>query len=265
MIYLFLTLLSVVTVFPLLGVVLYALVSPRAVITGFPLTWPPDFSNFTRAWGIGQFGVELRSTLIVAGSVTVASTVFSIMAGYAFATMSFRGAKVLFYFLLFGLTMPAEAVIVPLYYDLQHFNLVDTYWGVILPDVAVAVAFGTFWMRAFFMSVPKSLFEAARIDAASPLKTLLFVLIPMARPAILTLLLLSFMWTWNDFLLPLVMLPSPNLATAPLGIANFIGRFETDQQGLAAGSIIVAAPVVILYVFLQRHFIRGVVSGASKL
>ena len=193
-----------------------------------------------------------------------AATLFSVLAGYAFGMLRFRGQQVLFYLLLVGLVVPLESTIVPLYYDLRDVNLTDTYWALILPQVGVSVAFGTFWMRAFFRSVPRSLVEAARLDAASSWATLWRVVLPMGRPAVLTLVLLVFMWTWNEFLLALVMVSEESLRTAPLGLAFFQGRNTTDVPLLAAGAVIVAAPVVIAYLFLQRHFIRGMLSGAVK-
>ena len=202
--------------------------------------------------------------MIVTASVVAISTVLSILAGYAFGLMRFRGAQVLFYVFLLGLMVPLEATIVPLYYDLRDLGLTDTYWALILPQAGVSVAFGTFWMRAFFRSVPRSLVEAARLDGASSWSTLWRVVLPLGRPAVLTMIVLVFMWTWNEFLLALVMVSDESLRTAPLGLAFFQGRNTNDEALLAAGAIIVAAPVVIAYLFLQRHFIRGMLSGAVK-
>jgi raffinose/stachyose/melibiose transport system permease protein len=151
-----------------------------------------------------------------------------------------------------------------LYYDFRDAGLTDTYWALILPQAGTSIAFGTFWMRAFFRSVPPSLVEAARIDGASSWFTLWRVLLPLAKPAVLTMVVLLFMWTWNEFLLALVMVTDEGLRTAPLGLSFFVGRNQADLTLLAAGAVIVATPVVVLYVFLQRHFIRGMVSGAVK-
>jgi len=178
--------------------------------------------------------------------------------------MRFRGSTALFYLILLGLMVPMEAIIVPLYYDFREAGLTNTYWSLILPQIGTSVAFGTFWMRAFFRSVPRSLVEAARIDGSSAWSTLWRVLLPTARPAVVTMMVLIFMWTWNEFLLALVMVSDEALRTAPLGLAFFQGRNTTDFALLAAGAVIVATPIVILYVFLQRHFIRGMLSGAIK-
>jgi raffinose/stachyose/melibiose transport system permease protein len=223
-----------------------------------------ESGSFSTAWHDGHFGTYLRSSLIVTAAVVAIATVLSILAGYAFGQMRFRGEQVLFYVLLLGLMVPLEATIVPLYYDLRDLGLTDTYWALILPQAGVSVAFGTFWMRAYFRSVPRSLVEAARIDGSSSWSTLWRVIMPLARPAILTMVVLVFMWTWNEFLLALVMVSDEDLRTAPLGLAFFQGRNTSDEALLAAGSLIVAAPVVIVYLFLQRHFIRGMLSGAVK-
>jgi raffinose/stachyose/melibiose transport system permease protein len=223
-----------------------------------------ESGSFSTAWSEGHFGTYLRSSVLVAGSVVVISSALSILAGYAFGLMRFRGEQVLFYVLLLGLMVPLEATIVPLYYDLRDLGLTDTYWALILPQAGVSVAFGTFWMRAFFRSVPRSLVEAARLDGASSWSTLWRVIFPLARPAVLTMVVLVFMWTWNEFLLALVMVSDEDLRTAPLGLAFFQGRNTSDEALLAAGALIVAAPVVLVYLFLQRHFIRGMLSGAVK-
>jgi raffinose/stachyose/melibiose transport system permease protein len=216
------------------------------------------------AWEEGNFGTYLRSSAIVTGSVVVISTVLSVLAGYAFGLMRFRGAEVLFYLFVLGLTVPLEAIVVPLYYDLRDVGMTDTYWALILPQAALSTAFGTFWMRAFFRSVPRSLIEAARLDGSSSWVTLWRIVLPLGRPAVLTMVVLVFMWTWNEFLLALVMVSDESLRTAPLGLAFFQGRNTSDEGLLTAGALIVAAPVVIVYLFLQRHFIRGMLSGAVK-
>ncbi len=261
--YVMLGVFSLIALVPVVGIVLTAL-QQRGGLTSFGAFDGLHFSNFADAWREGHFGAYLRSSVIVAASVVSASTVLSILGGYAFGMMRFRGEQALFYLFLLGLMVPLEATIVPLYYDLRDLSLTDTYWSLILPQVGLSTAFGVFWMRAFFRTVPRSLVEAARLDGSSSWATLWRVIVPTARPAILTMMVLIFMWTWNEFLLALVMVSQENLRTAPLGLAFFQGQHTTDFTLLAAGAVIVAAPVVVLYVFLQRHFIRGVLSGAVK-
>ena len=254
---------SLVALAPVVGIVLTALQDPDGLATfgSFNGLHP---SNFVDAWEDGNFGPYLRSSVIVTTVVVAVASVLSILAGYAFGMMRFRGSTVLFYVVLLGLMIPTEAIVVPLYYDYRDAGLTDTYWALILPQVGTSVAFGTFWMRAYFRTVPRSLVEAARIDGASSWFTLWRVVLPLARPAVLTMTLLLSMWTWNEFLLALVMVTDEGLRTAPLGLSFFQGRNQTDLTLLAAGAVIVATPIVLLYVFLQRHFIRGMLSGAVK-
>jgi raffinose/stachyose/melibiose transport system permease protein len=244
-----------------LGVFALLALAPIARIVLTALGEPGSFGT---AWGDGNFDLYLRSSLIVTVSVVAIATIVSILAGYAFGLMRFRGAGALFYLFLLGLMVPLEATVVPLYYDLRDVGLTDTYWALILPQAGISAAFGTFWMRAFFRSVPRSLLEAARLDGSSSWVTLWRVVLPLGRPAVLTMVVLVFMWTWNEFLLALVMVSDESLRTAPLGLAFFQGRNTSDEALLAAGSLIVAAPVVVVYLFLQRHFIRGMLSGAVK-
>ncbi|GAA2077541.1 carbohydrate ABC transporter permease [Actinomadura alba] len=245
---------SVFALFPLVAVAAQALHLPDL-----------DLSTFGDAWRQGHFGTYMRNSLAVAVGVVLVATLLSIMSGYALGTMDFRGADALFYLFLAGLMIPSETVVVPLYFDLRSMNLDNTLPGLMLPQIAQSVAFGTFWMRAYFRSVPRSLIEAARMDGASSWATLWRILVPVGRPAILTMVVLTAMWTWNEFLLALVIINSDEgLRTAPLGLSFFQGQHQTDYPLLMAGALIVAAPVVIVYVFLQRHFIAGMLSGALK-
>jgi len=262
--YVILGVFGLIALLPIAGIVFTALQDPDGG-AAFGSFDGIHLGNFKDAWEQGRFGTYLKSSVIVAVSVVVVAGAFSILAGYAFGLMRFRGSTALFYIFLLGLMVPLEAIIVPLYYEMRDtWHLYDTYLGIILPQIATSVAFGTFWMRAFFRSVPRSLVEAARIDGASSWFTLWRVLLPLARPAVLTMTVLLFMWTWNEFLLVLVMVSDEGLRTAPLGLSFFQGRNTSDLTLLAAGSVIVALPVVLVYVFLQRHFIRGMLAGAVK-
>ncbi|MGH2946217.1 MAG: carbohydrate ABC transporter permease [Solirubrobacteraceae bacterium] len=254
---------SLIALVPVAGILLTALQAPGE-LASFGEPNGAHLDNFATAFEDASFGTYLRSSAIVTASVVAISTLLSILAGYAFGLMRFRGSQALFYLFLLGLMVPLEATIVPLYYDLRDLGLTDTYWALILPQAGVSVAFGTFWMRAFFRSVPRSLVEAARLDGSSSWTTLWRVVLPLGRPAVLTMVVLVSMWTWNEFLLALGMVTDEGLRTAPLGLAFFQGRQTSDLALLAAGSVIVATPVVVLYVFLQRHFIRGMLSGAVK-
>ncbi len=181
--YVILAAFAVFALWPILGVVVAALGPDDAAggtVGAGVLGLHPE--NFVTAWNQGRFGSYLRTSLLVSSTVVVVSVVFSLLAGYALGTMRFRGATVLFYVFLVGIMMPSEAVLVPLYYDLRALGLTDTIWALLLPQVAQSVAFGTFWMRAWFRSANRSVVEAARLDGASTWRILWQVLVPLARP-----------------------------------------------------------------------------------
>ncbi|HET9723935.1 MAG TPA: carbohydrate ABC transporter permease, partial [Actinomycetota bacterium] len=221
-----------------------------------------EWRNYITAWDQGRFSEYFRTSIVVAAVMVPASVVLSILGGYAFATMRFRGSKAIFYLFILGLIIPTEATIVPLYYDVQAMGLIDTYWALIILEVSGEVAFGIFWMRAAFVSAPRSLLEAARIDGASSWRTLWRIMVPFARPAILTLTVLTFADSWNEFFLALVF--TINHPTAPAGLASFSGRYTTDIALVSAGAVIVALPIVIVFIVFQREFMRGMLTGAVK-
>jgi raffinose/stachyose/melibiose transport system permease protein len=249
---------------PLAGVLLAALHPPGALLSGISL--PPSLSldTFAAAWERGSFTTLMTSSLIVSASVVGLTTITSIPAGYAFGIIRFPFANLLFYVMIAGIIIPFEAVIVPLYYAFRSFGLTNTYWALILPQVGLQVCFGTFWMRAFFRAAPRELIEAARIDGATTWQVLWRVLVPIGRPAIFTLIVLVFTWSWNDFLLALVMISDEAHRTAPLGLSVFKSRYGLDVPSVSAAAILVALPILVIYVFAQRHFIRGVLSGSIK-
>jgi raffinose/stachyose/melibiose transport system permease protein len=255
----------VIAIYPILTIVLLAFHERSDLVQGFSIPDSLSLSTFGDAWDLGGFDRGLVNSFIVAATVSVVTAVLSTLAGYAFGAMRFRGSDALFYLLLIGLIFPYEATVIPLYYVFKDAGLTDSYWALILPQIGLSIPFGTFWMRAFFRSTPGSLVEASRLDGASSFVTLWRVLLPQAWPAITTMVVLVFMWTWNEFLLALVMIQSDDLRTAPLGLALFAGANRAQDPTLtAAAAVLVALPVVIVYVFLQRSFIRGMFAGAVK-
>jgi raffinose/stachyose/melibiose transport system permease protein len=175
----------------------------------------------------------------------------------------FPGENVLLLVILLGLMVPFEAVIIPLWQLMGSLGLRNTYWALILPQVALSFAFGTFWMRSHFRGVPRELVDAAVVDGCSTWGVLWRVLFPISRPALLSLVVLLFMWTWNEFFLVLVMVTG-DLRTLPVGLALLRGRYASDIPVMAAASLIVSLPVIILYFLFQRSFIRGMIAGAVK-
>ena len=247
---------------PLIGMLLAALQPPSRTVTGLGVPQSLEFGNFITAWETGGFGRALLNSVIVAVSVILLSGVLSVLAGFALGIMRFRGSQAIFYLFIAGLVLPIEAFIIPLYFDLRTIGLTNTYLAIILPEAALFLSFGVFWMRAFFRAVPKELIEAAQVDGATSAQLLWRILVPVGKPAIVTMVLLMGMWSWNEFLIPLIMIRDLHLRTAPLGLSYFEGQWVTDVSGVAAGALIVAAPMILLYMFVHRQLIRGVLAGA---
>jgi raffinose/stachyose/melibiose transport system permease protein len=265
LLYAFLTMAAAVVLIPLLSLLSVALQPPQSTQTG--LVWPtdPSWQNFQTAWTKGDFPLPrlMVNSLFVAMMVVPLGVTVSVLAGYAFGTMRFPGSNVLFYIFMIGLVMPFEATIVPLYYQLRDMGLINNLWGVILPEVALFCAFGIFWMRQFFMAAPPALIEAARIDGAGTLRILRSVLLPIAWPPVLTLATLMFIWSWNEFILSLVVLDRET-RTAPSGLGIFTGQWVSDIPALSAAALIIAFPTILLYVALNRRIISGILQGAVK-
>lgn len=259
-----LLLFSAAALLPFVSILLISLYPADQPAAGLALPHSLNFHNYVRAWDAANFSMLMRSSFIVAVVVVPLGSALCILSGYAFGTMNFPAKNALFYLFLIGLLMPFEATIVPLYYDLRAFGLANTYPGLILPETALFLSFGTFWMRAHFLSAPRSLVEAARTDGANSWTTLWKVLAPGAAPAITTMMVLFFIWSWNEFLLALVLAQDPSVETAPAGLGVFVGEHATDISGLAAAAIIMTVPALVVYALLQRHFIQGVTSGSVK-
>lgn len=259
-----LSLAALAVLIPLLVIVLTSLEPSTSLNTG--LSWPahPHWANYRDAWSVAGFSHLMRASALVAVGVVPLGLVLATLAGYAFGTMQFPARGLLFGLFMLGLSVPYEAIVIALYYNLKAVGLTNTYLAVILPLVGAFMPFGAFWMRNQFASMSEPIIEAARMDGASSWKILWRILLPNARPAAATLAVLYFMWSWNQFLLVLIMIQDPARQTAPLGLALFVGQYTTNVPLLAAGSVIVIAPVLIVYALFQRQFIVGLARGAIK-
>ena len=256
---------SMVAAAPIVGVTLIAFDAPNSPAAGVSFSGDMGFANFEQTWRQGGFGSSLTWSAVIA-AVTVAITlVTSVPAGFAFANIRFPGRSPLFLLVLFGLLLPAPAILIPMYYELRTVSLTGTMWSVILPQSAASVAFGVFWMRAVFYGVPRELLEAARVDGAATRDVFARVALPLVRSPVFALILFTFLWCWNAFMLPLIMLAGSSIQTAPLSLANFQGQHVSDIPGEAASAVFVFLPMVILYVLTQRRFVRGLTEGGLKM
>lgn len=254
----------VVAVMPFIGIVLTAFKTTAELANSpfaLPATW--RWQNFVAAWEGARFATYFQSSVLVVVPVVIISTILATLSGFAFGMYRFPGDNLLLLVILLGLMVPFEAVIIPLWQIMGDLGLRNTYWALILPQVALSFAFGTFWMRANFKNLPAELIDAAVVDGCTTWDVLWRVLFPLSRPAILSLVVLLFMWTWNEFFLVLV-LASGDLRTLPVGLALLRGRYATDVPVMAAASVMVLLPVLVVYIFFQRQFIQGMIAGALK-
>jgi len=263
--YIILTLFLLVILIPIVGLAFSAFKTDAEVTLG-PLAFPSQLrlDAFKDAWTTGRFNFFFRNSVIVTVVVVVVSVILSTLTGYAFAMLPMPGRRLLYPLLLLGYMVPFEAVIIPLYHMMNRMDMTDTYWALILPQVGLSVSFGTLWMTSFFRAAPRELVDAAAIDGCNRWQLLWRILWPLARPAVLTLVVLTFMWTWNEFLLALVMVQKETMRTLPVGLAFFQGRYSANIPLMAAGSLIVAGPILLVYILFQRYFIRGMLGGAVK-
>ncbi|MEU2082434.1 carbohydrate ABC transporter permease [Streptomyces albus] len=262
--YALLTVLALAVVVPFLNVFLASMQPSGEPVVG--MAWPEHWSldNYRQAWTVAGFSELMRSSLVIAAGVVPATLLLSELAGYALGTLRLPGGDGVAALFVAGLTIPVELIVVPLHFDLRSVGLTDSYLGVILVEIALFLPFGVFWMRTHFRTVPPSLVEAARMDGASAWTVLVRVLLPLARPSLTTLGVLVFMWSWNQFLLVLVLIQDAAKRTAPAGLGFFVGQNNTDVPMLAAGTIVVMLPITIVYLLFQRSFVAGLLQGAFK-
>ena len=230
------------------------------------LQWPvdPQWQNFLDAWTAANFLRLLESScLIVLGVVPVALTLAT-LAGYALAQFRFPGRTVIYGLFLLGLTLPFESLITPLYYNIRALDLLGTRFAVILPQIALLLPFGVFWMRTQFQGAEAALTEAARVDGANRWQTFARIHLPLATPAWSALAILYFLATWNQYLLPLVLIDDPAKRTMAGGLGAFQGQYGDNVQLLAAGSLIIIAPSLIIFLIFQRNFVWALLAGAVK-
>jgi ABC-type glycerol-3-phosphate transport system permease component len=218
--------------------------------------------NYTKvldAWPVlSWFGNSVIITVIT----TVLTVAFSTLAGYAFAKLKFPGAGVLFLALLATMMIPSQATLVPLFRIVNGMDLVGTFWAVILPGAAGT--FGVFLARQFMLAIPTEVIEAAKIDGAGSVSIFLRIVLPLSKPLLAVLTLLSVMGQWNDFLWPLIVLRDPVLFTLPIGLQFLKGQYTTDYGALMAMTLLSVAPLVILFLVFQRYFVQGLATTGIR-
>lgn len=264
LLYLFLTVTGFITIAPF-----FWMISASLMTDGQASVYPPRFFPeqiiydqynilFTRL----NVATNFMNSLVLSLIVTLVSLFFNSMAGFAFAKYRFAGRDKLFKLLLSSMIIPAQVTMLPLFLMLKSFGLINTYMAIVIPGLANI--FGIFLIRQYAMSIPDSLIEAARIDGATDFQIYFKIILPLAKPILVTLAIFTFMGVWNDFLWPLIALTDNSMYTLPVALANLMGEHTKDPELMMAGSVITIIPVIIVFLALQRYYIKGIMMGSIK-
>lgn len=256
MMYFLLGAIAIITLFPLLWLISTALKSPTENIFQSPpqlLPSQPTLENFSKVWQSLPFGQYIYNSTLVAVLTVAFNLLFCSLAAYPLARLSFPGRNGIFIAIVSTIMIPFQIVMIPLYILTVQLGLRNTYLGMIFPSLASA--FGIFLLRQAFMGVPKEIEEAARMDGSSELGLWWHIMLPAVRPALVTLAIFVFIGSWSDFLWPLIVIQDENLYTLPLGVAKLAGTFSLDWRLVAAGSVIAIAPVLLVFLVLQRYIV----------
>jgi multiple sugar transport system permease protein len=255
---------AIVMLVPLLWVVMTSLETLAQTQHFPPILWPGSFqwSNYPRAWSSVPFARWFINTTIVTVAVVASNLLFCSLAAYGFARIRFFGKSVAYFFLLATLMIPVQVVIIPTFLIVKQMHLINTLGALIVPNLANV--FGIFLLTQFFRTLPIELEEAARIDGASRLSVLFRIVLPLSLPALATLAVIQFLWTWNDFLWPLVTIYNEQVFTVQLGLMSFQGSHVNDTNLLMAGNVMSMLPMLILFIAAQRYFVRGIATQGLK-
>lgn len=264
--YVVLTLASVLCAFPLIWVVLTSLRTPDSALGRSFIPTAAEWTAKAYSTAFNSAGIlgGLANSAIVTAATIAGILIVATLGGYGFARFNFRGRRTIYITVLSTLMVPAAAVIIPLFLELKIFHLLNSLPGLVLVYLGTSVPFAVVLMRGFFERVPEALGEAARIDGAGEFQTFRLVMIPLVRPALLTLAIFQFVATWNEFLLAETFLRSPGLLTLQPRVYAIVGQYSTNWSLLSASVVISAIPTVILYVVLQRRFVEGLTLGALR-
>lgn len=260
-----LVLFALISIVPVYLMFVTSLKSQAELIANvFALPQDPRWSNYTLVFVDRGYYRAVLNSLLVAGSTTILTTVLAICAAFAFAVHDFAGKRIIFLLVMVGLMVSEVSILIPVYNLLKNWGLLNSYVGIILPQIALGLSFGIFLMTTFFRDIPKDLIDAARLDGCNDLQLLIKVMIPLGLPGISALAVIEFLWAWNSFFLPLVIATKQHLMPLSVSIIDFMGRFTFNYELVATTCVIMFVPILILYLVTQRSFRRGVTMGAIK-
>lgn len=251
---------------PTVGVVLSAFKTTRDVSLGnlWSIPQTPYLGNFVEVLSNPAVHRYLLNTFLVAAPATAASIMLGILAGWVFAKMPFRGSEALFLLIVSGMFFPPQIVLIPLFRLYNGLGLLDTLWPMIITHTAMGIPICTLLMRNFFSAVPNALREAALVEGVNEFQILVRIALPISLPAIAVLATLQFTWIWNDFLWPLIFTTSDDKRTVMLGLVFMRGQYTVAWGIQGALSLVASLPTLIVFLFFQRYFIRGMTMGAVK-
>jgi multiple sugar transport system permease protein len=264
MLYVLLIIGAVLAMLPMVWMVSASLM-PSGEASTFPSRFFPSsvtFAHYTDLFTRLDLGRNLINSAFVSFVVTFASLIINSMAGYAFAKLRFRGRDRLFRALSTGLVLPVQVAMLPLFLLLKNLGLINTYWGVIIPGLSSI--FGIFLVRQYALAIPDEMLDAARVDGASEFRIFRSIVVPGIMPILATLSIWTFLATWNDFMWPLIVLSDQSHYTLPVALANLSGEHVQDTELMMAGSVLTVIPVMLVFLFLQRYYIQGVMAGSVK-
>lgn len=263
-IHLLLALLAAIVLYPFLAMIFNSF-KPQAEILQSPANFLPhtfSLEAYTDIWGRLPFLLFYKNTVIFAGAVTILSLFFDCLAGYAFARLRFRGRNAMFLIVLSTMMIPFQVIMIPFFIELSKMGLIDTYAGLILPRATSA--FGIFLMRQFFLTLPKELEEAARVDGCNEFRIFSSIMLPLCKPAFYSLGIILLMNNWNDLLYPMLLTNSNEMRPIQAGIALMMGKYVVEYNYVLAGSLLALLPILIAYAFAQRFFIQGIAMTGLK-
>ena len=264
LLYITIAALFLAVVFPFYWMIVTSLQPQDAVFTVPPELWPkhPTFQNYIDAWNSAPWLRYFGNTFFVASASTLISLVTSSLAAFAFATINFKGREALFNLVLSVMMIPTATTLIPNFLIIRTLGWFDTFYALIIPFAASV--FGIFLLRQYFMSTPVELWEAAQIDGASRLRYFSSIAMPLAKPAIVTIAINSFLGSWTSFLWPTVMTQSQDKQLIEVALNSFLGEKGQQWSQLAAASVFTTIPIIILFFFVQRQFIEGIGGGGIK-
>ncbi len=253
-----------ITVLPFLSIFTAALYPSGSVPVGLSLPADPQWGNFIEAFQVANMSALLASSVFIVLAVVPISLVISTMAGFAIGSLRIPGARVLLLLFVFGLTLPFEGIITPLYFLARQMGILNTRLAIVLPLIGLFMPFAVFWMRAHFVNMPREISEAARVDGASTWDLFLRIHVPLARAPMASLGILMAVWAWNQFLLALVLVEDPTERTMAGALGAFQGHYATDIPLLSAGTIMILVPTLLVFIVFQRQVIAALLQGSVK-